>query len=78
MPQDSPHNGVPMLDSRTNDEGMFEPQRNLMRKTFSLDNLFQVRDVQGNWLYRSDPLYAEHVPSYEVAELGSALRFENI
>lgn len=41
-------------------------------------DLFQVRDVQGNWLYRSDPLYDEHVPVYEVAELGSELRFENI
>lgn len=41
-------------------------------------DLFQVRDVQGNWLYRSDPLYDERVPVYEVAELRSELRFENI
>jgi hypothetical protein len=78
MPQDSPHNGVPMLYSRLTEKGTFEPQRNLMRKTFGLDDLFQIRDVQGNWLYRSDPLYDEHVPIYEVAEQGSALRFENI
>lgn len=49
-----------------------------MRKTSGLDDLFQVRDVQGNWLHRSDPLYDEHATIYEVAELGSALRFENI
>jgi hypothetical protein len=38
QPADSPYNGLPMLYTRMNDEGTaFEPQRNLMRKTFALD-----------------------------------------
>ncbi|MEX2303546.1 MAG: sialidase family protein [Bryobacterales bacterium] len=38
QPADSPHNGLPMLYARLNDERTaFEPQRNLMRKTFALD-----------------------------------------
>jgi hypothetical protein len=38
QPADSPHNGLPMLYARINDEGTaFEPQRNLMTKTFALD-----------------------------------------
>jgi hypothetical protein len=38
QPADSPHNGLPMLYARLNNEGTaFEPQRNLMRKTFALD-----------------------------------------
>jgi len=37
MPPDSPHNGKPMLYSHVGEEGAFEPQRNLMRKTFALD-----------------------------------------
>ena len=41
-------------------------------------DLFQVRDADGNWVYRSGPLYDEHVPIYDVAEIGSELRFENI
>lgn len=41
-------------------------------------DLFQVRDVQGNWIYRSDPLYDENVPVYEVAQLASEMRFENV
>lgn len=41
-------------------------------------DLFQVRDAQGNWLYRSNPLYDEHVPIYEIEDLGTELRFENI
>jgi hypothetical protein len=49
MPQDSPHNGVPMLYSRLNDKSMFEPQRNLMRKTFGLDGGGSVAaDAEGN------------------------------
>jgi len=41
-------------------------------------DLFQVADAQGNWLYRSDPLYDERVPVYSTVELGSQLRFENV
>ncbi|MBI1356819.1 MAG: HAMP domain-containing protein [Acidobacteria bacterium] len=41
-------------------------------------DLFQVRDAEGNWIYRSAPLYDEHVPIYEVAEMGPELRFENL
>jgi hypothetical protein len=38
QPADSPNNGLPMLYARMNDEGTaFEPQRNLMQKTFALD-----------------------------------------
>ena len=38
QPSDSPHNGLPMLYARSNAKGTaFEPQRNLMRKTFALD-----------------------------------------
>lgn len=38
QPADSPSNGLPMLYARTNDAGTaFEPQRNLMQKTFALD-----------------------------------------
>jgi hypothetical protein len=38
QPADSPHNGLPMLYARLDNEGKaFEPQRNLMRKTFALD-----------------------------------------
>jgi len=37
MPADSPHNGTPMLYSRMASEGAFEPQRNLMTRTFALD-----------------------------------------
>jgi len=49
MPQDSPHNGVPMLYSRLNDKGMFGPQRNLTRKTFGLDGGGSVAaDAEGN------------------------------
>ncbi|MEQ8768072.1 MAG: hypothetical protein RL885_29480 [Planctomycetota bacterium] len=34
---DSPYNGLPMLYTRLSDDGAFEPQRNLMTRTFSLD-----------------------------------------
>jgi hypothetical protein len=38
QPADSPYNGLPMLYARMNNEGTaFEPQRNLMQKTFALD-----------------------------------------
>ena len=38
QPSDSPHNGTPMLYARSNTDGTaFEPQRNLMQKTFALD-----------------------------------------
>lgn len=37
VPSDSPHNGLPMLYSRLGTNGSFEPQRNLMTKTFGLD-----------------------------------------
>jgi heavy metal sensor kinase len=39
-------------------------------------DLFQVLDKDGSWLYRSDPLYDEHVPVYRVSDLGSNRRFE--
>jgi hypothetical protein len=49
MPKDSPHNGQPMLYSRRSEEGVFEPQRNLMQKTFGLDGGGSVAaDLQGN------------------------------
>ena len=41
-------------------------------------DLFQVSDSAGSWLYRSDPLYDENVPVYQVSELGSGLRFETL
>lgn len=41
-------------------------------------DLFQVADGHGNWLYRSNPLYDEHVPVYDSAELGAGPRFENL
>lgn len=41
-------------------------------------DLFQVADQDGNWLYRSGPLYDEHVPVHRAVELGSAQSFENI
>jgi hypothetical protein len=38
QPADSPYNGMPLLYARLNDAGTaFEPQRNLMQKTFALD-----------------------------------------
>jgi hypothetical protein len=38
QPADSPYNGLPMLYTRISDEATaFEPQRNLMQKTFALD-----------------------------------------
>lgn len=37
MPPSNPHNGLPMLYSRLLADGSFEPQRNLMNKTFGLD-----------------------------------------
>ncbi len=38
MPEDNPHNGLPMLYARLNDSGTaFEPQRNLMTRSFALD-----------------------------------------
>lgn len=50
QPADSPHNGLPMLYTRLNDEGTaFEPQRNLMTKTFALDGGGTVAaDSNGN------------------------------
>lgn len=50
MPDDSPYNGLPMLYARLNIDGSsFEPQRNLMRKTFGLDGGGSVAaDGQGN------------------------------
>jgi heavy metal sensor kinase len=41
-------------------------------------DLFQVADADGNWLYRSGPLYDEHVPIYTPSDLGSTARFENL
>jgi heavy metal sensor kinase len=41
-------------------------------------DLFQVLDKSGGWLYRSDPLYDENVPIYQVADLGSDQRFETL
>lgn len=37
MTPENPHNGLPMLYSRLRTDGTFEPQRNLMKKTFGLD-----------------------------------------
>ncbi len=37
MPADNPHNGTPLLYARLGDDGRFEPQRNLMQKTWGLD-----------------------------------------
>jgi hypothetical protein len=50
QPSDSPNNGLPMLYARMNDEGTaFEPQRNLMQKTFGLDGGGTVAaDENGN------------------------------
>lgn len=50
QPADSPYNGLPMLYTRLNDAGTaFEPQRNLMQKTFALDGGGAVAaDPQGN------------------------------
>jgi two-component system, OmpR family, heavy metal sensor histidine kinase CusS len=41
-------------------------------------DLFQVADSEGNWIYRSNPLYDERVPVYGLPELESQLRFENV
>jgi heavy metal sensor kinase len=41
-------------------------------------DLFQLSDSAGSWLYRSDPLYDENGPVYQVSELGSGLRFETL
>ncbi len=41
-------------------------------------DLFQVLDKSGGWLYRSDPLYDENVPVYQVSDLGSDRRFETL
>jgi heavy metal sensor kinase len=41
-------------------------------------DLFQVLDRAGGWLYRSDPLYDENVPVYQVSDLGSDQLFETL
>jgi heavy metal sensor kinase len=41
-------------------------------------DLFQVADIDGAWLYRSSPLYDEHVPIYDAAVLRDEPRVENI
>jgi hypothetical protein len=50
QPADSPYNGLPMLYTHMNDAGAgFEPQRNLMQKTFALDGGGAVAaDPEGN------------------------------
>jgi len=49
MGSDNPHNGLPMLYSRLRADGTFEPQRNLMTKTFGLDGGGTVAaDADGN------------------------------
>jgi len=50
QPADSPYNGTPLLYARLNDAGSaFEPQRNLMRKTFTLDGGATIAaDNEGN------------------------------
>ena len=49
MPADNPHNGLPMLYSRLGPDGQFEPQRNLMKRTFALDGGGSVAaDTEGN------------------------------
>jgi hypothetical protein len=49
-PRDSPYNGLPLLFTRLNDAGTgFEPQRNLMTRTFGLDGGGSVAaDRSGN------------------------------
>ncbi len=41
-------------------------------------DLFQVADDRGNWLYRSDPFYDEHMPLYGQQELASGRRLESV
>jgi heavy metal sensor kinase len=41
-------------------------------------DLFQVMDQDGHWLYRSDPLYDEHVPLYSTGALEAEPRLENV
>jgi heavy metal sensor kinase len=41
-------------------------------------DLFQVADVEGRWIYRSDPLYDSNVPIYRSAQLGAGPRLETI
>lgn len=41
-------------------------------------DLFQVADRDGDWLYRSDPLYDEHVPIYAASDLPERGRVENV
>ena len=49
MAAGSPYNGTPMLYARLGDNGKFEPQRNLMTKTFGLDGGGSVAaDSAGN------------------------------
>ncbi len=52
QPADSPYNGTPMLYARSNTAGTaFEPQRNLMRKTYALDGGGSVAaDAEGHVL----------------------------
>jgi hypothetical protein len=66
MPADSPYNGTPVLYARLNDDGTaFEPQRNLMRKTFTLDGGASVAaDGDGN-VYAVWHAAAEGLPDGE-------------
>ena len=50
QPADNPHNGTPLLYARLNDDGSaFEPQRNLMRRTHTLDGGGAIAaDGEGN------------------------------
>jgi heavy metal sensor kinase len=41
-------------------------------------DLFQVAAADGQWLYRSDPLYDQHTPTPRAGELGASARFENV
>ncbi|MBI4463902.1 MAG: HAMP domain-containing protein [Acidobacteria bacterium] len=41
-------------------------------------DLFQVLTQDGDWLYRSDPLYAGGVPIYRLGELSRGARFEDV
>jgi heavy metal sensor kinase len=41
-------------------------------------DLFQVADQNRRWLYRSDPLYDQHAPSYSAAQLGQVTKLENV
>ena len=66
QPADSPYNGMPLLYARLNDAGdAFEPQRNLMTRTYTLDGGAAVAaDREGN-VYAVWHASAEGLPDGE-------------